>query len=330
LSARMPSILHVGSIAGVPQELSKAQRRLGQKSDVISFQPHPFHYDVDFYRPTKLPFPLRYLERLYYMFQIMGDYDILHFHYFSLFPFGWDLPIWKALGKKIVMHHHGDDIRNKGEGWLHARLANAILVSTPDLLAWSPRAKWIPNPIDLGKFEYAKSDDRQGSLKIVHAPSVPKVKGTEHVRRAAKELQAEGYDIELVQVVDMPHQEAVKLYRNADIAVDQLLVGWYGVFAIECMALGKPVCVFIKEELKSRLRDSPLETTSASLPKEEQKSALPDLPLVSTSASQLKEDLKKLIKDDALRKRVGSDGRRFVEMVHNADEIARYLMDKIY
>ena len=240
----MHSVLHVGNIAGVPQELSRAERRLGFKSNVISFQPHPFDYEVDFFRPTRLPFPLRYAERLYAISKIVGNYEILHFHYFSVLPFCLDLPLWKILEKKIVFHYHGDDIRNKGEGRMSRHYAREVLVSTPDLLAWSPRARWTPNPIDLGKYPYVGVEDHDRKLRILHAPSAPKVKGTEYVVEAVNDLKREGYKIELDLVMNMPHQNAVEHYKQADIVVDQLLVGWYGVFAIECMALGKPVCVY--------------------------------------------------------------------------------------
>lgn len=306
----MPSILHVGSIAGVPQELSRAERRLGLHSDVISFQPHPFDYEVDFFRPTRLPFPLRYAERLRSIFKIVENYEILHFHYFSVFPFGLDLPIWKMLGKKIVFHYHGDDIRNKGEGTLSRRYASEVLVSTPDLLAWSLRARWTPNPIDLEKYPYIGVEDHERKLKIVHAPSVPKVKGTEYVEKAVEKLKTEGYKIELDLVKNMPHHEAVEHYKQADIVVDQLLVGWYGVFAIECMALGKPVCVYIRKDLKSYL-------------------PTPE-PLVATSPQDLKEDLRRLIDDATLRYRIGKTARMFVEHVHDADKIAKYMVKEIY
>lgn len=306
----MTSVLHVGSIAGVPQELSRAERRLGLKSDVISFQTHPFDYEVDFFRPTRLPFPLRYAERLHAISKIVRDYDILHFHYFSVLPFGLDLPLWKTQGKKIVFHYHGDDIRNKGEGILPRHYSRAVLVSTPDLLAWSPRARWIPNPSDLEKYPYIGVDDRERKLRIVHSPSDPKTKGTEYVIRVVEDLLAEGYEIELDLVKNMPHHEAVEHYRRADIVVDQLLVGWYGVFAIECMALGKPVCAYIREDLKSYLPDPG--------------------PLVATSPRDLKEDLRKLIEDAALRSCIGKTARMFAEQVHDADKIAEYLVKEIY
>jgi hypothetical protein len=42
-------------------------------------------------------------------------------------------------------------------------------------------------------------------------------------------------------VEGLPHAEARRLYASADLAVDQLLAGFYGAFAVELMALGKPV-----------------------------------------------------------------------------------------
>jgi predicted Zn-dependent protease with MMP-like domain len=38
------------------------------------------------------------------------------------------------------------------------------------------------------------------------------------------------------------------MYRQADLVIDQLLVGWYGSVAVEAMKMGKPVAVYIREE----------------------------------------------------------------------------------
>ena len=66
-------------------------------------------------------------------------------------------------------------------------------------------------------------------------------------------LQAcEGLDADLVLVEGLHHDEALERYRDADIVVDQLNAGWYGLFAIECMALGKPVVTYLHEEAVAR------------------------------------------------------------------------------
>jgi glycosyltransferase involved in cell wall biosynthesis len=305
----MPSVLHVGSIAGVPQELSKAQRRLGWKSDVMTFQPHQFKYEVDIYRPARMPFPLKYAEKMHSFSKVVGDYDVIHFHWSSIVPFGFDLPFWKRMGKRIIMHHHGDDVRRKGEGRLYERFADEILVSTPDLLKWSPHAKWLPNPIDLELYQYAGVRDNEGKIRIAHAPSDRTIKGTEHVIRAVESLKEDGCDVELDLIENIPHYEAIERYRHADIIVDQLLVGWYGMLAIEGMALGKPVCVYIKEELKSYLSGSPL---------------------VTTSPVSLEEDLRALIDDASLRRKIATEARSFAERIHDAGRIARWLSEEVY
>ena len=58
--------------------------------------------------------------------------------------------------------------------------------------------------------------------------------------------------VDLKIVEGLHHDEARRLYEDADIVVDQLNAGWYGLFAIECMALGKPVVTFLHEEAVER------------------------------------------------------------------------------
>ena len=42
------------------------------------------------------------------------------------------------------------------------------------------------------------------------------------------------------------HEEALELYCQADLVVDQLRIGWYGALAVEVMKMGKPVVVYIE------------------------------------------------------------------------------------
>src|SRR5262249_9205527 len=57
-------------------------------------------------------------------------------------------------------------------------------------------------------------------------------------------------DLEIVE--GLHHDEARRRYERADIVVDQLNAGWYGLFANEAMALGKPVVTFLHEEAVAR------------------------------------------------------------------------------
>ena len=142
---------------------------------------------------------------------------------------------------------------------------------------------------------------------MVHAPSDPTIKGTKHIIDALKPFIEKG-DIVLSLVQNLSHEEAVKIYRNADIAVDQLLIGWYGVFAQEMMALGKPVICYIDRDLR-RYQSA--------------------LPVINADLWSLPSVIEKVIANAKLRRTVGLEGRRFVERVHSSRIVAEQLI-KLY
>ncbi len=140
---------------------------------------------------------------------------------------------------------------------------------------------------------------------IVHAPSSRRRKGTESVVAAA-----EGLDADLRIVEGLTHDEAFELYREADIVVDQLNAGWYGVFAIECLALGKPVVTFLLDEAVRRTEEA----------------YGVEVPLVSATHETLRERLRPLVDDAALRHRIGAASRAYAEQLHDIDKIAGELV----
>ena len=141
---------------------------------------------------------------------------------------------------------------------------------------------------------------------IVHAPSSRRRKGSEHVIAAVEGLDA---DLELVE--GLRHDEAFERYRAADIVVDQLNAGWYGLFAIEAMALGKPVVTFLHDEAVRRTEEA--FGTS--------------VPIVSATAETLRETLRPLVADAARRRELGAASRAYVERVHDIERVADRLLD---
>jgi glycosyltransferase involved in cell wall biosynthesis len=139
-------IIHVGDICGIPQTLAIEQRRRGHQADCIDF-PGAFTLRWRIRKFTKL-------------LQYVPAYDRVHFHYSTALPFALDLPIWKILGKEIVMHFHGSDIRCKRLNPIIKHLADKIYVSTPDLLQWAPCAEWQPQPFDFSSLPIEPGDQR--------------------------------------------------------------------------------------------------------------------------------------------------------------------------
>src|ERR1044071_641595 len=104
----------------------------------------------------------------------------------------------------------------------------------------------IPPGLDLRPFTPVPPSDSPRPL-VVHAPSNREKKGTQYVIDACSALP-----VELDIVEGVPHDEARARYARADIVVDQLNAGWHGVFAIEAMALGKPVVTYLKPDAVER------------------------------------------------------------------------------
>ena len=55
------------------------------------------------------------------------------------------------------------------------------------------------------------------------------------------------FDFKLLRA--LPHAEAQRVYAQADIIIDQILIGATGVLTLEAWALGKPVVVNLRPDL---------------------------------------------------------------------------------
>lgn len=164
----------------------------------------------------------------------------------------------------------------------------------------------IRQAVDLSEFVPVVPPEENKKPVIVHAPSDKRIKGTEYVLDAISRLEKD-HDLEFVLVHGMPHRQAIEIYQRADIIVDQLLIGSYGIFTAEAMALGKPVICYIREDL--------LDT----YPQE--------LPIVSASPDNLYEQLKILVENPGLRHTLGLRGREYAEKYHDSLKIAKQLID---
>ncbi len=141
-------------------------------------------------------------------------------------------------------------------------LADLIYAVNPDLLWVLPkRARFVPYAhLDITDW-LPVSKETPSAPVVLHAPSHRGAKGTRYIVEAINRLKSEGIPLEFILVEDISNAEARKLYERADLVVDQLLVGWYGGFAVEAMALGKPtICylrqsdfVFLPEQMRSDL-----------------------------------------------------------------------------
>ena len=194
------------------------------------------------------------------------------------------------------------------------RHADLIYALNPDLLNVLPaRAKFLP---------YASVDPREwhpvyltdpapAFLHVVHAPSHRAVKGTKYLVQAVERLQHEGVKFRFTLVEGLTNAEARRLYETADLAVDQLLAGFYGAFAVELMALGKPVICQLNPGDLVRLPEAMHR----------------ELPLIEAGPESIYEVLRDCLtmRKGELRG-IGIRSRAYVERWHDPQQIAQGLI----
>jgi len=293
--------------AGVPWQQVQALRRRGVDATLVVFERYKLHPEADWSLDRPEGFVRRQLVQWRALAKLLPRSDLFHFYFgLTLVPKSLQFPILRAFGKKSVYHFLGSDIRGKTPDQLaYGRRAGAQIVGSYDAVRWVPEAEVVPVGIDLTGYRPVPPANRERPL-VVHAPSNRRRKGTDHVIAACAALQV---DLDIVE--GLHHEEARRRYERADIVVDQLNAGWYGVFAIEAMALGKPVVTFLHEEAVRRTEEA---------------FGL-RVPLVSATKETLADALRPLVASHEARRRIGAESRVFAERVHDVERVADRLLD---
>jgi glycosyltransferase involved in cell wall biosynthesis len=293
--------------AGVPWQNVQALRRRGVDAKLVVFERYKLHPEADIDLGLEgRGLATRQLRQWRAFARLLPRTDLFHFYFgLTLVPKSLQFLLLRAAGKRSVYHFMGSDIRGKSpEELAYAQRAGARIVGSYDAARWIPDADVVPPGIDLRDFAPAPPSDRARPL-VIHAPSSRGRKGTEHVIAACEQLA-----VELEIVEGLHHDEARERYRAADIVVDQLNAGWYGLFAIEAMALGKPVLTFLHDEAVRRTEEA---------------FGVP-VPIVRATKETLAEDLRPLVESAEERRRVSAASRAYVEQVHDIDQVADRLL----
>jgi glycosyltransferase involved in cell wall biosynthesis len=283
-------------------------------------------------------------------------YDVFHFHFGTSFlPRQWDLPLLKAMGKRIVFHFHGCEIRNrahmrashrlstcaecdppfcrpgnlpKQQGWLRARAAkyaDLTFFSTLDLAESVPGGEHLPLAIESARWEragldrplpdFARRDGVNGPVVVAHAPTdkfedhgvvrFRGIKGTRHVIAALEELKHEFPKLELRMIERRPWATMPEFLSECDILVDQLMMGWYGLLAMEGMSERRAVVAYLRDDFRPLLGGCPVQ---------------------SAESETLVRVLRELIRDPARRAALGEQGAAYVRAHHDTSVVGERLL----
>lgn len=144
------------------------------------------------------------------------------------------------------------------------------------------------------------------ALRIVHSSNHRDLKGTIYLQNAIDSLRLKNVDIELVIVENLPNSAALEIYRTADIIFDQCLIGFHGYFALEAMALGKPVMSFIRKPDEYLLHPE-------------------ECPILNTHITTIEGDLLSLVLRRDELEAIGRLGRSYVEKYYSIEAFSSRL-----
>ncbi len=302
-------VLHLNNPAQVATNLVKAQKELGVDATLAVTSTKGWHTNFDHnlskVNTNSIKGKIDIGKKLY---DLIKECDILHYHGQAVSHGYRDLVMWSGImGKPVILHHHGSEIRNKDYPKFANDLVKYRYVSTPDLLEFVPNAEWLPNPVDIQGLEYSEPDV-SGPLKILHAPTNRDVKNTKAVETAISALKDEGLDIQFTIAEDRKHSELIEIISGNDLVVDWLNpeYGIYGVFSIESMALGRAVICSLNDSLYDKH----------------------DVPIISIPPTDLADKIKELYNNRNLLVIGGKSSYDFVQSHHNPIESAKKVIER--
>ena len=141
-------------------------------------------------------------------------------------------------------------------------------------------------------------------VRALHVPNHSHFKGTKYIEEAIAKLSGEA-PIELTMASGITNAEVLRLMGDCDLVVDQLIGGHFGLTALEAMASGKPVIVYM------------VDRNTAIAPDE--------CPLIDANPDTILEVLGKLASDPGALVEIGRRSRQYVEKHYSIPALARRL-----
>jgi hypothetical protein len=268
-------VLHISYMGHIPFQAVRTLREHGVRADYLAVG-HSLVWSLSDFQIASGGCPLFTPFREFIaVWRIVSRYEILHLHFMvTATRTGWELPLLKRMGRRVVVHYRGCEIRDRDQNmarhprinicqecdyqpWpckapynlarrgLARRYADAELVTTPDLQEFAPGAKhmcfFAPAPT-------AAAPKAGGEFRIVHATNHPGIEGTPHIRAAIDRLRARGHAIRFDFFQGARHQDVLAALATADLAIGKMKMGYYANAQIESLAAGVPTITYVRPE----------------------------------------------------------------------------------
>ncbi len=334
MSAATPRVLHAPvEVAGQLALSAHALRGIGV--DARSFaRPHAYAYPV---APDVMPGPSR-AAWLRAALQAVRDRDVAHFFFGQSFLperlGALDARLLRRAGRRVVVEFLGSDVRVPSQEarrnphyvrleieddaratarmrrWSSVTSGHAIVCDRALTTFVAPHfahVHVVPFRVDVQALAPAPPKPDARVPIVVHAPSDLAGKGTVHVRAAVEALRARGAELEYVELHGVSRAQAATVTARADLVIDQLCSGAHGVFAVEAMALAKPVLCHVLPEVERTYPEG--------------------FPIVVVTPETLTDVLADWLQRPRDRHERGLASRAYAERVHDLPAVARRLLD---
>jgi hypothetical protein len=276
------SVLHVSYMGHIPYQSVRILRDHGVRADYLAVGHSPIWSLSDFQiRGTGFPLFTPFRE-FWMVWTVAARYEIVHSHFMvTVTRSGWELPLLKRMGRKLVIHYRGCEIRDRALNMaahpavnicqecdypfprpceaphnvarraLAAAYGDAHLVTTPDMKDFAPAAVHMPffSPADAAAAAPpAGTKTVRRAFRIVHATNHPGIEGTRQIRTAVDAVARAGFAIDFVFLQGVAPDRVQRELAGADLAIGKMKMGYYANTQIESMAAGVPTITYVRPE----------------------------------------------------------------------------------
>ncbi|WP_256841770.1 hypothetical protein [Ornithinimicrobium cryptoxanthini] len=254
-----------------------------------------------------------------------------------------DLPRLRAAGVDVGLLIHGSelrDLREHAEAYPHspfqgewderwermqatvdrtraivADFDGPVFVSTPDMLDFVPGATMLPIVVDVDRFTVQPGGRAVRVLErdrpvVLHAPTNPRLKGTDAVEQVLHRLEREGL-VTYRRLQGIPNQEMPDFLHDADVVIDQIVLGNPGTLTAEATAAGRLLIAHLAPHVRELMTRLDAEGLAP--------------PVVEAGPATLEEVLREILGDRSTYQEIAAQGPAWARHNHDGTRAASVL-----